>query len=138
MAQTTVIGRVTADLELKESINKNPYIQFCLAENIGHGETARTQYFEVWAYRDLAHQLLRAGVRKGSLVWLSGPLELVRYAMRDGQTTGMKLKLTLKDWGYASNRTRRPTDLPNGADRAPEEPCSPIDTIDGEREPLPE
>ena len=138
MAQTTVIGRVTADLELKESVNKNPYIQFCLAENIGHGETARTQYFEVWAYRDLAHQLLRAGVRKGSLVWLSGPLELVSYTRRDGKTKDKKLKLTLKDWGYASGRSGKVTSRTNGADKAPEDPPSLAEVINGEREALPE
>lgn len=43
MAQTYVIGRVTADLELKTSINRHPYVRFDIAENIGGKEHRRTQ-----------------------------------------------------------------------------------------------
>ncbi len=138
MAQTTVIGRVTADLELKKSVNKIPYIQFSLAEHIGYGETARTQYFEIWAYKELAHQLTKAGVKKGSLIWASGSLELVSYTKRDGKTKDKKLKLTLKDWGYTSGRNGKPPSRTNGADEASEEMHSPAEVIDGERETLPE
>ena len=138
MAQTTVIGRVTVDLELKESVNKNPYIQFGLAEHVGYGETVRTQYFEVWAYKDLAHQLTKSGVKKGSLIWASGALELVSYTRRDGKTKDKKLKLTLKDWGYASGRSGKVTSRTNGADKAPEDPPSLAEVVNGEREPLPE
>ena len=35
MAQVYVIGRITADLELKTSEKKNSYVRFDIAENIG-------------------------------------------------------------------------------------------------------
>ena len=35
MAQVNVIGRITADLELKTSEKSNPYVRFDIAENIG-------------------------------------------------------------------------------------------------------
>lgn len=47
MAKLMCIGRVTADLELRESARKEPYVRFSLAEKLGYGETARTQYFQV-------------------------------------------------------------------------------------------
>ena len=33
MAQVNVIGRITADLELKTSEKSNPYVRFDIAEN---------------------------------------------------------------------------------------------------------
>ena len=50
MAQVYVIGRITADLELKTSEKKNPYVRFDIAENIGSRQNLHTQYFQVCAY----------------------------------------------------------------------------------------
>lgn len=50
MAQVYVIGRVTADLELKTSQNDKPYIRFSFAENIGSHDRARTQYYRRFVY----------------------------------------------------------------------------------------
>ena len=54
MAQVNVIGRITADLELKTSEKSNPYVRFDIAENIGsrqalHIEKARTDIRSVRA-----------------------------------------------------------------------------------------
>ena len=92
MAQTYVIGRVTADLELKTSINKHPYVRFDIAENIGSKEHRRTQYLQICAMGDDAERLVRARVKKGSLIWVSGSLELEVYTRRDGVTTDKRLK----------------------------------------------
>lgn len=73
-----------------------------------------------------------AGVRKGSLLWVSGFLELEEYTRKDGVTRDKRLKLKLKDWEFVSaaqrqDKTPRPTkDIP-----APE-------IINGDLEPLPE
>ena len=91
MAQTYVIGRVTADLELKTSINKHPYVRFDIAENIGSKEHRRTQYLQICAMGDDAERLVRARVKKGSLIWVSGSLELEVYTRRDGVTTDKRL-----------------------------------------------
>lgn len=47
MAQTFVIGRITADFEMKTSANGNSYVRFDIAENIGSKENSRTQYFQI-------------------------------------------------------------------------------------------
>ncbi len=59
MAKLMCFGRVTADLELRESVRKEPYVRFSLAENLGYGETARTQYYQVWAWGHLAKNLVK-------------------------------------------------------------------------------
>ena len=68
MAQVNVIGRITADLELKTSEKSNPYVRFDIAENIGSRQTLHTQYFQVCAWGEDANRLMKAHAKKGSLI----------------------------------------------------------------------
>lgn len=99
MAQTIVIGRITADLEMKTSANGNPYVRFDLVENIGNKENSRPQYFQICAWSDDAKRIVKARVKKGSLTWVSGSLELETFTERDGITTDKRLKILLDSWG---------------------------------------
>lgn len=138
MAQTIVIGRITADLEMKTSANGNPYVRFDVAENIGSKENNRPQYFQICAWNDDAKRLVKARAKKGSLVWVSGSLELESYTKRDGVTADKRMKILLDNWGFipigvSKERMRLPEQTaPDAAapETAPE--------IDGDREPLPE
>ena len=86
MAQVYVIGRITADLEFKTSEKKTPYVRFDIAENIGNRQNLRTQYYQVCAWNDDAGRLKNAKAKKGSLIWVSGSLELEVFTKRDGVT----------------------------------------------------
>ena len=138
MAQTYVIGRVTADLELKTSINQHPYVRFDIAENIGGKERGWTQYLQICALGDDATRLIRARVKKGSLIWVSGSLELEIFTRRDGVTTDKRLKVLLDNWGFVPVGTDKATRtaLDNKKPESPKEQSVAI--IDGERETLPE
>ena len=137
MSHLVAIGRVTADLELKMSVRQNPYIQFSLAEQIGYGETARTQYIQVWAWGVLTQQLLYRSVRKGSLISVSGSLELEEYTKKDGVTRDKRLKLKLTDWDFVPTGRRGQSSKRTEGTPEPEEPGA-AGTIDGERDTLPE
>lgn len=132
MSQLYCTGRVVSDLELKTSQKNVPYLCFPIAEHVGYGSSARTQYISVWAWGAMARQLVSDGVGKGSALWVSGSLELEEYTKKDGVTHDKRLKLKLKDWGFTpagQRQERRPgqaKDLP------------PPGIIDGERENLPE
>jgi len=130
MSQLYSIGRVTAGLELKTSTKQNPYLRFSLAEPIGYGDTARTQYIQVWAWGRMATQLVNAGVGKGSLIWVSGSLELEEY--QSGTTRDKRLKLKLSDWGFVP-AAQRQGQAPN---QVKDDSCPCI--LDGERDILPE
>lgn len=67
MAQVYVIGRVTADLELKTSLNDHPYVRFDIAENIGSKDRIRTQYFQICAMGGDAERIVHARVKKAVL-----------------------------------------------------------------------
>lgn len=131
MSQLYCTGRVVSELELKTSQKSVPYVCFPIAERVGYGRIAHTQYISVWAWGAMARQLVSDGVGKGSVLWVSGSLELEEYVKKDGVTRDKRLKLKLKDWGFA------PTQQPQGEpDQAKDIP--PPGTIDGERESLPE
>lgn len=132
MAQAYSIGRVTSDLELKRSVRKVPYLRFTIAERIGYRDSARTQYIQVWAWDSMAQKLVDAGVKKGSLLQVSGSLELEEYTKRDGVTRDKRLKLRLNEWDFApAARRQEPMPRPEQAAPAPE-------IINGDLESLPE
>lgn len=140
MGQLNTIGWVSSDLIRMVSKNQNPYIRFSLGERIGYGANARTQYYQVWASGDVMRQLTKATVRKGSLIWVSGSLELEEYTKKDGVTRDKRFNLTLKDWNYVPSTGNNGNNPSHKQDAVPaSEPNPPlIDTIDGERNPLPE
>lgn len=137
MAQIHVIGRITADLELKTSERNHPYVRFDIAENIGRRQNLHTQYFQICAWGEDAGRLMKARAKKGSLIWVTGSLELEPYTKRDGVTIDKRMKVLLDNWGF----------IPvGGAKASKEEPApecpettSPIqaEVIDGDRDSLP-
>ena len=131
MAQTYVIGRVTADLERKISINQHPYVRFDIAENIGGRGHSRTQYFQICAMGGDADRLIRACVKKGSLIWVSGSLELEIFTGKDGSTTDKRLKILLDNWGFVPVANKDVLEQP------PSKLTAASVEIDGDREPLP-
>ena len=100
MAQVYVIGRITADLELKTSEKNNSYVRFDIAENIGSRQNLHTQYFQICAWGEDAGRLIKARAKKGSLIWVAGSLELETYTKRDGVTVDKRMKILLDNWGF--------------------------------------
>lgn len=143
MSLSFTIGRVTADFELQTSTNGVPYVRFNLAETLGYGENARPQYLQVWAWRDDATRLMKRKVKKGSLIWVSGSLEMESYQKRDGTTTDKRLKVTLDNWGFVpggkASADRVEADVPQAgcSSDVSQTQALPNREIDGDREQLP-
>lgn len=99
MIQVTTVGRVTADLELKEGANKSPYLKFDLAVAQGYGEGRHTVFLQCWAFGDIAKRMEAAHVKKGSQLMIAGDLDVVEFERKDG-TKGRANKVTVKDWQF--------------------------------------
>lgn len=138
MAQLYTIGWAASEPRHGTSVNQNPYAMFSLGEHIGYGQRARTQYYQVWARGDVMHRLQKAGVKKGSLLWVSGSLELEEYTRKDGVTRDKGLRLELSDWGFVPSQGRSVRCPGQTAETAQGLIPPPDSTIDGERENLPE
>lgn len=141
MSHSFTIGRVTADFELQTSANGVPYVRFNLAETLGYGETVRTQYLQVWAWREDAARLVKRKVKKGSLIWVSGSLEMESYQKRDG-TTDRRLKVILDNWdfipGGKATADRMEIAVPHaGSPETPQTQDLSGGEIDGDRDHLP-
>ena len=76
MSQLYCTGRVVSELELKASVKGIPYVCFPVAERVGYGKTAHTQYLSVWAWGAMARQLADS-VGRGSVLWVSGSLDTI-------------------------------------------------------------
>lgn len=137
MAQVNVIGRITADLELKTSEKNNPYVRFDIAEHIGSRQNLHTQYFQICAWGDDANRLMKARAKKGSLIWVTGSLELEPYTKRDGVTTDKRMKILLDNWGFVPVGAAKP--LKEGfAEEGPSDASlQEFEEIDGDRDHLP-
>lgn len=137
MAQVNVIGRITADLELKTSEKNNSYVRFDIAENIGSRQNLHTQYFQICAWGEDANRLIKARAKKGSLIWVTGSLELEPYTKRDGVTIDKRMKILLDNWGFVPVGGAK-TSKEGLAQTAPEVPShQDYDGIDGDRDTLP-
>lgn len=141
MAQIFVFGRVTADLTLKTGQSGSTYLSFNLAENIGYGDRQRTQYYQVWAWDTDAPRLVRAGVKRGSLLWIAGSLELVDCTEMNGEAKTKLLKVSLNDWGFVPvGKAKQNNDVHSGSMEPPTDftGYSDSEELDGDREFLPE
>lgn len=135
MAQIYVIGRITSDIEVKSSQKGNDYVRFDIAENIGSKDRSRTQYFQVWAFNENARNLIASKAKKGSLVAVSGSVELETYTKQDGLTIDKRLKIYLNDWKFVNiknekGKTKKLPEISLGNTHT-------IECIDGERDDLP-
>lgn len=105
MLTVTGIGRVTADLEPKRSEKTNTeYLRFNLAVNkpsfARHGENQRTVFLQCMLYGEQQVQrMVNAKVQKGSLIAVTGELDVEEYSKKDG-TKDKAVKVTLYDWSY--------------------------------------
>ena len=101
LSQITIICRPTKDPELQTDKNGTLYTRVDAAVNKGYGEKEHVNYYTGWIKGDEAQRFLRAGVKKGSLIYLAGDLDAKAWLSRDGKP-GISLNIDVKDWGYAS------------------------------------
>lgn len=102
----TLTGRVTADLELQTSPNGTDYIQFNVAVNKGYGEQEHANFYQCVLFGKATERIIKAGVKKGSLLFITGDLDLVEYTRKADGSKGMIPKITVYEWNYISTGKR--------------------------------
>ena len=86
-AQISLVGRVTHDVELRaRATTGEPYMQLGLAVNEGYKDHIHTSYYQCWLEFEEATRASKAGVRKGSLLFVNGQLSVVDVPRKDGST----------------------------------------------------
>ena len=97
--QTT--GRVTADLQMQESSKGKQYLHFSIAISKGFGDNVKTNFYQCWATDELGNRMIRAGVKKGSVIEIVGDLTFDSYDKKDGSGKDVSANINLYDWQYA-------------------------------------
>lgn len=136
MAEIQVLGQVEQELVLQKSCKDTVYVCFNLKEQARKG---RTQSYQVWAWGEDASRLKRKKVGKGSLIWLTGTMELVDCTSNQGKDQVKLLKVYLSNWGFLPSQHTKGS---FGAAKQEPEISTPVPTpdrvLDGDREFLPE
>ena len=96
MAQINVIGYVTQDIVLKQSREGNAYVHFFMKEYLSK---SRYQTYQVWIWENMIPKLKRYKIKKGSLIWITGSLELVDCTAWGLQDMHQMLKINCNDLG---------------------------------------
>lgn len=96
----SLMGRVTADLELQTSQGGTDYVQFNVAVNKGFGEQEHANFYQCVLFGKSAERIINAKARKGSLLFITGDLDLVEYTRKADNSKGMIPKITVHDWSY--------------------------------------
>lgn len=117
--QISLMGRVTADLEIQTSTNGTDYIQFNVAVNKGYGEQEHANFYQCVLFGKAAERLSKAGVKKGSLLFITGDLDLVEYTRKSDGSKGMIPKITVYEWNYVPTGKRAEGGNANTGDGAP-------------------
>jgi single-strand DNA-binding protein len=94
---TTIIGRLTADPEIKFTNNGTALVNFSVAVNRKKGDEEYVSYFDVTAWGTLA-QGVADSLHKGDRVVVNGFLTQDRYENKEGKTVS-KVVLTAEAVG---------------------------------------
>jgi len=86
MLTINAIGRVTKDLEVQYSKAHEPYVRFNFAVNKGYGENAHPVFLQCWVFGGSVERLVKAKVGKGSLLHITGDLDITKFKKKDGET----------------------------------------------------
>ena len=106
LTQITLMGRVTADLEIQTSTNGTDYIQFNVAVNKGFGEQEHPNFYQCVLFGKATERISKAGVKKGSLLFITGDLDLVEFTRKADNSKGTIAKITVHDWSYVPTGKR--------------------------------
>ena len=96
----SLTGRVTADLEPQNSQNGTPYVQFYVAVNKGYVEHQHPNFYQCVLFGKAVERAINAGVQKGSLLFITGDLDLVEYTRKSDGHKGTIPKITVYEWNY--------------------------------------
>ena len=101
MTSITLICRPTKDPELKSSPSGVIFTTLDVAVTKGFGDKEHPNYFRAYCKNDMAQRVINAGVKKGSLIYITGDLDIRPFTRKDG-STGTANEITVFDWGYVN------------------------------------
>lgn len=123
-AQISLVGRVTHDVELRaRATTGEPYLLLGLAVNEGYKDHVHTSFYQCWLEADEATRASKAGVRKGSLLFVNGQLSVVDVPRKDGGTRTIA-RISRARWDYIPTGRKTDTSAPAVPTTVPSAPAA--------------
>ena len=76
-------GRLTSDVELKSTPNGVSVCSFSIANEVGYGESKKTSFINVVAWRQTA-EFISKYFQKGAMIGIEGSIQTRKYKDKDG------------------------------------------------------
>ena len=76
-------GRLTSDVELKSTPNGVSVCSFSIANEVGYGESKKTSFVPVVAWRQTA-EFVSKYFQKGAMIGIEGSIQTRKYQDKDG------------------------------------------------------
>ena len=125
MSSITIICRPTRDPELNSAPSGVIFTTLDVSVTKGFGDKEHPNYFRAYCKNDMAQRVINAGVKKGSLIYITGDLDIRPFTRKDG-STGTANEITVFDWGYVNTgkpKSEDGTQTQNGAPAAQNNPA---------------
>jgi single-strand DNA-binding protein len=114
MMTINAIGRITKDVELKQSEKSGCiYANFSLAVNEFFGGKEKTTFFDCVVFGTEAERLVKAKAKKGSLIQVTGKFGTSEFPRNNGEK-GYSLNITILAWSYIPGTSQKDANGANG------------------------
>ena len=105
--KTILMGRLTADPELKQTLSGHQVANFNLAVDRGYGENKKTDFFPVQAWNGLAESISKYVV-KGQQILVSGSLQNRQWEDNKG-SKHTTTELIATEFSFCGSMSEQPT-----------------------------
>jgi len=107
-------------IALQTSPKGNDYVSFSFAVPKGIGKSKETDWYKCVAFGEMAEKIVKAGVKQGSRLQITGNLTLDSYEKADN-TKGISPSIRILDWKYVGGISNGNASGGQGNNAAPQE-----------------
>lgn len=127
MTTVNTIGRVTRDIVVQYAKESGrPYVKFYLDVTEGPINNQTSICFSCVIFGDDAERIVKAGVRKNSLIQVNGRLSVEEFDKKNNGGRGYSLKLIDIRWSYVPTGAKKSS---NASTEAPPKPAT-VDEVE--------
>jgi single-strand DNA-binding protein len=126
--KTILMGRLTADVELRQTASGHQVANFTLAVDRGFGEDKKTDFFPVVAWNGLAESIARYVV-KGQQILVSGQLQNRQWEDNKG-SKHTTTELIATEFSFCGSLSEHPTNPSTEAKTGKNKPI--LEAMDGD------
>lgn len=112
--EVILTGRLTADVELKQTPNGVSVASFSIANDIGYGDKKRTNFINIVAWRSTA-EFIAKYFKKGNMIGIKGYIQTRKYQDQNGNNR-MAFEVVADKAEFMESKKAENNEIPSGGD----------------------